>query len=303
MKNLKLLMLCASVPVLVCCGPETEIPVELHTVHIENFSMLQEYFRYSPDKDIIISGHRGGMMEGYPENCIASCEKTLTMMPSFFEIDPRLTKDSVIVLMHDATLDRTTTGSGAVADYTYQELQQFFLKDRSGNVTEYKIPTLLEMLQWGRDKTVFNFDNKGIPWSVYVEKLRTEWKDFHNIMLSVRSLEEAKYYAENTDNVVICAEISDMGKFEAYRESGIPWDRLMAYVTLTMDPEKGAVYDSIRSRGVMCMTSIHPTADRIRPDSARVAAYLHELAVNPDIIETDYPALFTDLPLQRPSIK
>lgn len=80
------------------------------------------------------------MVTGFPENCIESFEKTLTMMPSFFEIDPRMTKDSVIVLMHDATIDRTTTGTGKVSDYTYAELQQFFLKDREGNVTTYKIP-------------------------------------------------------------------------------------------------------------------------------------------------------------------
>lgn len=47
---------------------------------------------------------------GYAENCIEGLENVLTQMPAFFEIDPRLTKDSVIVLMHDATLDRTTTG-------------------------------------------------------------------------------------------------------------------------------------------------------------------------------------------------
>ena len=65
------------------------------------------------------------MMPGYPENCIESCEKTLSLMPTFFEIDFSFTKDSVMVLMHDLTIDRTTTGKGRVADYTYEELQQF----------------------------------------------------------------------------------------------------------------------------------------------------------------------------------
>ncbi len=58
------------------------------------------------------------MMPGYPENCIESCEKTLSMMPTFFEIDFSFTKDSVMVLMHDLTIDRTTNGKGRVADYT-----------------------------------------------------------------------------------------------------------------------------------------------------------------------------------------
>jgi len=260
---------------------------------------LQEYFRYSPEKDIIISGHRGGMLEGYPENCIASCEKTLSLMPSFFEIDPRLTKDSVLVLMHDATIDRTTTGKGKVSDYTYAELQQFNLKDRQGNVTKDKILTLDQMLEWGKDKTVFNFDNKGVPWQLYSDNLKGKWSKYHNIMLSVRSLKECLFYYERNDNVMFCCEISSMEMYEAYKNAGIPWNRIVAYVKYTMNPAQREVYDLLRSHGVMCMTSIHPTADKVKPLEARIKAYKKEIAVNPDIIETDYPADFVGLPVKR----
>ena len=105
-------------------------------MNINSFTDLQEYFRYSPERDVIISGHRGGMMSGYPENCIESCEKTLSLMPTFFEIDFSFTKDSVMVLMHDLTVDRTTTGKGKVSDYTFEEIQKLNLVDRDGNVTE-----------------------------------------------------------------------------------------------------------------------------------------------------------------------
>lgn len=81
----------------------------LHTVKINSIEELQAYFTYDPARDVIVSGHRGGMMPGYPENCIESCEKTLSLMPTFFEIDFSFTKDSVMVLMHDLTIDRTTT--------------------------------------------------------------------------------------------------------------------------------------------------------------------------------------------------
>ena len=93
-----------------------------HHITVKNSRDLHAYFRYAPDRPIVISGHRGGMLDGYPENCIESFEKTLSYMESFFEIDPRLTKDGVIVLMHDETIDRTTTGKGKVSDYTYAEL-------------------------------------------------------------------------------------------------------------------------------------------------------------------------------------
>ena len=118
------------------------------------------------------------MLPGYPENSIEGCEKTLSFMHSIFEIDPRLTKDSVIVLMHDATLERTSNGTGKVSDYTYEELQQFNLKDRQGNLTPYKIPTLIEMLEWGKGKTVFNLDNKQVPWEIYSRLLNeNKWSN------------------------------------------------------------------------------------------------------------------------------
>ena len=54
---------------------------------IESRAQLHDWFRYAPERPIVVSGHRGGMMPGYPENCIESCEKTLSLMPTFFEID------------------------------------------------------------------------------------------------------------------------------------------------------------------------------------------------------------------------
>ena len=49
-----------------------------HYISIQNSQELHAYFRYAPDRPIVISGHRGGMLSGYPENCIESFEKTLS---------------------------------------------------------------------------------------------------------------------------------------------------------------------------------------------------------------------------------
>ncbi len=274
-------------------GNESVAAKKLHRVGVRNMKQLLEYFTYREEKPIIISGHRGGMMTGYPENCIESCRKTLSLMPSFFEIDPRLTKDSVIVLMHDETLDRTTNGNGKVSDHTWTELKKLNLKDRDGNITPYKIPTLIEMLEWGRGKTVFNLDNKKVPWEIYSRMLnKYKWP---NIILSVRSLEEALFYYERNDHVMFCVAIFDMKDYNTYKNSGIPWNRIMAYVGYSMKPEQKEVYDLLRSHGVMCMISVHPTSDRVQPHEGRIEAYRKDLNSRPDIIETDYPSLFTEL--------
>ncbi len=272
---------------------------ELHTINVTSLADLQEYFRYSPTKEIIIAGHRGGMLEGYPENCIASCEKTLSMMPAYFEIDIRLTKDSVIVLMHDANIDRTTTGKGLVSSYTYKELQQFYLVDRQGNVTPHKIPTLDEMLAWGKGKTVFNIDNKDVPWQMISNNLNDKWSEYHNIMLYVRSSEECLFYFEHNSNVGFFYEISNMDLYDEFNKLEVPWGRIVAYVRNTMDPRNQKLYDLIHSHGVMCQIAIAPTIDKIEPYEAKKVGYQKEIDRNPDIIETDYPSNFIGLSLKR----
>jgi len=263
---------------------------KLNKVVVKNFSELQEYFRYDDSKPVIISGHRGGMLPGYPENSIEAMEKTLTYLPSFFEIDPILTKDSVIILMHDKTLDRTTNFKGNVSDYTYEQLKAARLKDRQGNLTDFKIPTLKEALDWGKDKTIFNMDNKGIPWEKYVEIFKTG--EYPNIVLSVRSMKEALFYYERLDNVMLCVAIKNQKDLDDYIATGIPFNRLVAYVGYTMDPQHVKVYDFLRKKGVMLFISIHPTVDRLPTELEKVKGYSEELMKKPDIIETDYPALF-----------
>ena len=80
-----------------------------------NHASISEYIAYKADGSIIVSGHRGGREKGYPENSLEGFKNIIGRMTAIFEIDPRLTKDSVIVLMHDATLDRTTSGKGKLA--------------------------------------------------------------------------------------------------------------------------------------------------------------------------------------------
>ena len=292
-------------------------PDEFNRVNLETFEDLQAYFHYYPDRDIIISAHRGGMQEGFPENCIASCEKTISQLPTFFEIDFSLTKDSVMVLMHDMTIDRTTTGKGRVADYTYEELQQFNLVDRDGNVTEYKIPTLLEVLEWGKGKVAFNFDNKyintkGIPeeekkmaLDYYIRQLRPggDWADYHNFFICVRSLEEALYYWNSgVHDIMICAEISTPEHFKAYDESVIPWDHIIAASRTAMNPEMQEIYDKLHDLGVMIIISVTQSSDKIKNPKNRRVAYMRDLLSEPDLIETDYPSEWEGLPVDRKTL-
>ena len=266
---------------------------KLHRTVVRNISELQQFFHYEDDKPVIISGHRGGLLPGYPENSIEAMEKTLTLMPSFFEIDPRLTRDSVLVLMHDDNLNRVTDKTGKVSDLTYVQIKEARLKDRQGNLTDYKIPTLKEVLDWGKDKTIFNLDNKNIPWSMYVDLFKSN--AYPNLILSVRSMKEALYYYERLDNVLLCVAIKKKADLEAFEATNIPYNRIIAYVGDSVSAATKGIRRFLRHKGVMCFYSFPPTFDRLKTDKLRVNAYIKELIKRPDIIETDYPALFSGL--------
>jgi len=65
------------------------------------------------------------------------------------ELDVQLTKDGVVVIIHDERIDRTTDGTGEVKDYTYEELKKFNAAKRFPKVTEFEsIPTFDEYCAW-----------------------------------------------------------------------------------------------------------------------------------------------------------
>ncbi len=263
---------------------------------IKNPVQLKEFFKYSPDRAVLVSGHRGGMEAGYPENCIESFGHTLDMMPSFFEIDPRLTADSVIVLMHDKNIDRTTTGKGLVGQYTYDELLKFNLVDHKGDITPYKIPTLDDCIKWSQGKTVLNLDIKDVPVEVMARYIKERHPE--NLIYTVWNPEQMLQYCELDPNATFSIWCRSPKDYEAYTKANIPWNKVMvAYVGPSMKPEHEQMYRSLHGHGVMCMISVAPTHDRCYNDWCKTQGYKQELAtpMRPDIVETDYPYLFVGL--------
>ncbi|PIQ19764.1 MAG: glycerophosphodiester phosphodiesterase [Cytophagales bacterium CG18_big_fil_WC_8_21_14_2_50_42_9] len=260
----------------------------LHVLNIKTSKDLHQFFKYTGPDIPLISGHRGGTTKGYPENCIATFENTLRHTPAFFEIDPRLTKDSVVVLMHDATLNRTTTGTGKVSDYTWAELKQLRLKDADGNVTAYAIPTLDEVIAWSKGKTILNLDKKDVPLAMTARKLREHQAETH-VMLTVHSAEQAKFYLNANKNQMFSAFIRNRKEFEDYEKAGIPWSQLMAYVGPTNKPENKEMYDLLHARGVKCMISAAPSYDKLPDPAARKNAYQEIIKAGADVLESDLP--------------
>ena len=93
-------------------------------------------------------GHRG-VKDLCPENTLESILKAFDLGLSFVEIDVKISKDRVPILLHDDTLDRTTNGSGLAIDYDYENIKKldagkFFYK-KNTNIFVPKLEDILSL--------------------------------------------------------------------------------------------------------------------------------------------------------------
>lgn len=107
---------------------------------------------------VLVAAHRGAH-KTFPENSLKSIQEAIRLGVDIVEIDVKVSKDGIPFLMHDAKLDRTTTGKGDPELLTWSELQQLFLVDK-GRRTSLKIPTLQEALTLASDKIMVDLDLK-----------------------------------------------------------------------------------------------------------------------------------------------
>jgi len=95
---------------------------------------------------VLFAAHRGGSLL-WPENSLLAFGKAVDLGADFLEFDVHLSRDGEPVVIHDATLDRTTTGRGPVRGLTRSELTALRLKDASGAATAETVPSLDEVVR------------------------------------------------------------------------------------------------------------------------------------------------------------
>ena len=104
-----------------------------------------------------MEAHRGAWRTS-PENSIQAFKSCIEMGVDMIEIDVRKTKDNELVIIHDATVDRTTNGKGKVSALTLEEVKHLRLRAGHGVVTRHEVPTLEEVLNLCKGKVLINID-------------------------------------------------------------------------------------------------------------------------------------------------
>jgi glycerophosphoryl diester phosphodiesterase len=131
-------------------------------------TILQQFLHPNPNT-VLVAAHRGDWRNA-PENSIHALQLSLEMGVDIMETDVRMTKDGVLVLMHDETINRTTSGKGKVSELTWDSLQRVTLRQGHGGPTLERIPTFEEFMDSVKGKPILiNLDK---CWNVIPDVLR-----------------------------------------------------------------------------------------------------------------------------------
>ena len=111
----------------------------------------------------LICGHRGSRAHA-PENTMAGFARAVALGADLIELDVRLTRDGEMVIIHDATVDRTTDGTGRVDERTWEEMRALDAGVRYGaSFAGERFPSLGEVLDWARGRVYLAVEVKVPP--------------------------------------------------------------------------------------------------------------------------------------------
>jgi len=113
---------------------------------------------FNPNEEtVLVASHRGDWRNA-PENSLAAIDNAIKMGVDIVELDVQRTLDGQLILMHDPTLDRTTTGKGKISEVALDSIRKLKLKNGCAIRTIHNVPTLEEALIHAKGKIMINLD-------------------------------------------------------------------------------------------------------------------------------------------------
>lgn len=286
-----MLLLVGSIALFWSCQPakadteRKEVPSQLSKESTTNRPVsFEEWFN---DPQAMVSAHRGGPYPGYPENAIETFEHVISQTPAIIECDIAMTKDSVLILMHDKTIDRTTTGDGSVMDLTYDEIMKLHLVDNEGDSTAFKVSTLDQALAWGKGKALFTLDVKrGVPFHRVIDAMKAYDAATYAAIITYR-IQDATLVHKLDSSIVISVSAGSEGALEQLRKSGIPTSNLLGFVGVR-EPDE-AHYQKLNEMGIKTILGTLGNLDKKAVAKGNDTVYLSYLENGANVIATDRP--------------
>lgn len=226
---------------------------------------------------LVVIAHRGDHHK-VPENTLESIKAAIKSGADYVEIDLRTSKDGYRVIMHDASVDRMTNGTGKVKDLTLQELRKLVVSDKDHPVKKkFRIPTFAEVLKACKGKINIYLDFKDADVSesfnqireagmekqvaVYVNSI-PQYKEWRKVapgipviasaIEEVKTKEELAFFLDQA-NIEVLDNIYDKEMVTTANEAGVS-----VWLDVESDVENEADWNAVLQKGIQGMQTDHP---------------------------------------------
>ena len=237
----------------------------------------------------IISFHRGGPAPGFPENAIETMDNALAYGYGVMEVDVAQLKDGTLILMHDNTLGRTTTGEGPLRQHTWETVKNLRLKDSNGHVTDFRVPLLKDVLKWAVGRTILTLDIKrGVDFAKVAKMVQEAGAEDYSVAISY-TMDQAKAFHRLAPNMPLTIGLGSTEDLTEFDSSGIPENLVMAWTGTRLRPPEH--YRTLHARGMRVIVGTLGRPDRsidyqiLRGESD--VSYRDIVKMGADIIATD----------------
>lgn len=157
----------------------------------DRVTQIREKLLNRDESSVIVVAHRGDW-RNFPENSLEAIDNAVKMGVDVVELDVKKTKDGELILMHDRTLNRTTTGKGLVSENTLSEIRKLKLRNGCNIRTIHNVPTLEEALLHAKGKIMINLDQADLYFDQIYELMKKTGTTKQIIMKGRKPAEEVK---------------------------------------------------------------------------------------------------------------
>ena len=191
---------------------------------------LAAYLDCAREQDItLLQAHRAGDRAGAAENSLGAIEASMADGAVFIEIDVAQTADGQLVLLHDRTLERTTTGRGRVADIPAEDFLALRLVDANGRTLTEAPPTLAAALDALDGRAFAQVDLKGVDITTIVQAIEAADAVDRSIVITY-SIADAIDLHRALPGVMFSVGIDELADLERLERAGVDLRRVQAWL-------------------------------------------------------------------------
>lgn len=269
----------------------------------DRVTQIREKLMSRDQSSVIVVAHRGDW-RNFPENSLEAIDNAVKMGVDIVELDVKKTKDGELILMHDRTLNRTTTGKGLIAETNLDDIRKLKLRNGCNIRTIHNVPTLEEALLHAKGKIMINLDQADLYFEQIYELMKKTETTKQIIMKGRKPAVEVKEkFGDYLDDVIYMPIIDlDTEGAEAQIEAFIKDMSPIAFELLFVKDSNGLprrLATSLKGRALIWYNTLWDTMagghdddmSLQNPDSGY--GYLID-TLGCRIIQTDRPAYLLD---------